>query len=453
VNGRRAAFASRRDRRRRAAWAPSRVFCLFLLTATLVGQTWRESALTSFDEVWQTINDTYYDAAMGGLDWAGIKRELRPRAEKATSAEGVRDVIRDMLARLGQSHFALMSASTADDTLPGPARVPIDIRVASPGIVITRVPPDSTATRAGLRAGQLVTAIDGKPVKEMIDAAHGRDERMRRWEVWRTAFRELHGADGSQAELLILDHAGAARNVRVTRARDTGESVQLGNLPPLSVQVESRAARTPGGREAGVIGFNIWMTAIDAPVAAAVDTFRRADGLVIDLRGNPGGLALMVNGIAGHLIAEPVSLGTMQTRQATLHFKVNPRLVTTDGRRVSPFAGPVAILVDELTASASEVFAGGLQSLGRARIFGRQTLGGVLPASTKKLANGDVLMHAIGDFVTSTGKRLEGVGVIPDEVAPLSITALAAGQDEPLEAALRWIDTKVKGKDRPDLPF
>jgi C-terminal processing protease CtpA/Prc len=49
-------------------------------------------------------------------------------------------------------------------------------------------------------------------------------------------------------------------------------------------------------------------------------------------------------------------------------------------------------------------------------------------------------MHAVGDFVTTTGKRLEGDGVIPDTLVPLSISALAAGRDEPLDAALRWID-------------
>ena len=137
------------------------------------------------------------------------------------------------------------------------------------------------------------------------------------------------------------------------------------------------------------------MTAIDAPIAAAVDRFRQADGLVFDLRGNPGGLALMITGFAGHLIADQVVLGTMQTRQASsLQMKVNPRLVTADGRRVTPFAGPVAILVDELTASASETLAGALQSLGRARIFGRQTMGQALPALTKRLPSGDVLMYA-----------------------------------------------------------
>jgi len=49
-------------------------------------------------------------------------------------------------------------------------------------------------------------------------------------------------------------------------------------------------------------------------------------------------------------------------------------------------------------------------------------------------------MYVMGDFVTSTGQRLEGDGVIPDEVVPLSITGLAAGHDATVEAALRWVD-------------
>ena len=128
------------------------------------------------------------------------------------------------------------------------------------------------------------------------------------------------------------------------------------------------------------------------------------------------------------------------TRQGTLSFHPNPRLSTPDGRRVAPFGGPVALLVDELTASTSECFAGGLQGLGRARVFGRQTMGQALPALTKRLPNGDVLMYAVGDFVTGAGRSLEGQGVVPDEIVLLSRSALAAGQDADLMAALRWVD-------------
>ena len=151
----------------------------------------------------------------------------------------------------------------------------------------------------------------------------------------------------------------------------------------------------------------------------------------------------MISGVAGHLFATPEVLGRMQIRSAApLEFRANPRLVTPDGVRVEPYSGPVAVLVDELTASASECFAGAVQSLGRARIFGRQTLGQALPASTRRLTNGDLLMYVIGDFVTANGRRLEGAGVLPDEVVPLSLTVLRAGRDATLEAALRWLDSR-----------
>ena len=153
----------------------------------------------------------------------------------------------------------------------------------------------------------------------------------------------------------------------------------------------------------------------------------------------------MISGVAGHILDSPALLGTMRMRQVPqLKFAANPRTSTSDGRVVTPYGGPVAILVDEMTASASECFAGGLQDLGRARIFGRTSMGQALPASTKRLANGDVLEYAVGDFVTSKGRSLEGTGVLPDEIQPLSIASLAAGHDDPLRAALAWIDRQSK---------
>ena len=129
------------------------------------------------------------------------------------------------------------------------------------------------------------------------------------------------------------------------------------------------------------------MAQIDKPIADAVDEYRHADGLVIDLRGNPGGLAAMVQGIAGQFMTDDTAvLGKMRMRDTELTFHPNPRLSTSDGRRVLPFSGPVAVLVDDLTGSASECFAAGVQSLGRVRAFGRQTMGAALPAQTRRLS-------------------------------------------------------------------
>jgi carboxyl-terminal processing protease len=96
--------------------------------------------------------------------------------------------------------------------------------------------------------------------------------------------------------------------------------------------------------------------------------------------------------------------------------------------------------MDGLSGSASECFAGGMQSLGRARVFGQRSMGQALPALFDRLPNGDVLIHAYGDFVTATGERLEGRGVVPDEEVPLRREDLLAGRDATLERALAWMD-------------
>jgi carboxyl-terminal processing protease len=176
-----------------------------------------------------------------------------------------------------------------------------------------------------------------------------------------------------------------------------------------------------------------------------MDQFRGADGIVIDLRGNPGGLAAMIMGLAGHFVSDRAVLGVMKTKDAEpLRFTVNPRLVNAAGVRVDPFKGPVAILVDGMTGSASECFAGGLQSLGRVRVFGQTSMGQALPALFDRLPNGDVFIHAWGDFVTGTGVRIEGRGVVPDEPVDLTREDLLAGRDAPLDAALAWIDRSAR---------
>ena len=189
------------------------------------------------------------------------------------------------------------------------------------------------------------------------------------------------------------------------------------------------------------------MTAVDAEFQQAMDEFRRADGIIIDLRGNPGGLAAMMMGISGHFLGDRVTLGVMKTRDNELRFVANPRLVTASGERVQPFAGPLAILVDSMSGSASECFAGGMQSIGRARIFGQTSMGQALPALFDRLPNGDVLIHAYGDFVTATGTRLEGRGVIPDEAVPLEPRG-SAGRPRPDDGGGARLDRPVAGRTR-----
>ena len=343
------------------------------IAATVHAQNeWKSLTLAAFNETWDTINQSFYDPTFGGLDWPGVAAELRPQVQNAATPEAARRVIQQMLARLHQSHFSLLTSAIASDALPGEAVVPVELRVMTDGVVIFRVRAGSTAERAGLKPGDRLVRVDNEEAQSWRASSVGSDERAKKLDEWRRAFRALHGQPGTVAVVDVLDPQGHERVASVARTVEPGDAVTLGNLPPMHVRTTVTDARTPSGKTVGVIAFNIWMTAVSDPFAAAIDKYRHSKGIVIDLRGNPGGLADMIRGIAGHLVSEPAVLGRMHMRAADLEFRANPRRSTAEGGGSSRSPGRWRCIVDDLTASASECFAGGLQSLGRARVFGRR---------------------------------------------------------------------------------
>ena len=402
------------------------------------------AALETFDAVWRIVRDTHFDKSLNGVNWEAAREEFRPQAHDARNAGDLRRVLNTMLGRLGQSHFVVIPGSIANDSSSAGTATPgIDVRLLDNTIVVTGVEEGGGAAAQAVRTGWSVVAIGGKPISELISRLQeAPDPRVRGLDAWRAVQGRLRGAEGSSVEVTFADGGGAHVTRTLRRQQEKGQPVTVGNLPTMYVHVTNEARRTPAGRQAAVIGFSVWMAAVDAPFQKAIDQHRSAAGIVIDLRGNPGGLAIMMTGIAGHFIGERLPLGVMKTRDSELKFTINPRLVTADGQRVDPFSGPVAILVDGMTGSASECFSGGMQSLKRVRVFGERSMGAALPSQFEKLPNGDVFIHATGDFVTADGTRLEGRGVVPDQEVPLTRADLLAGRDAPLEAALKWIDAE-----------
>lgn len=400
-------------------------------------------ATETFDAAWRIIRDSHFDPSMNGVDWMAVKAELGPRAAKAQTDNELRDVIRDMLGRLGLSHFALIPSGRDPGTGASPdlsGDPGFDVRLVGPELLVTHVDANGGAAAAGVRRGWRLVSLDAMPVFELMSRLPDTmPDRLRQVEVWRMVENRLRGPQGSLASLMFEDGQRDI-GVAVERRPEPGQPATVGNLPTMYVRVESEERRTEHGATAGIIRFNVWMPGVDPLFQQAIDRFRSKNAIVVDLRGNPGGLAAMIMGISGHFLTERKALGTMKTRAAELRFAANPRLVNAAGQRVEPFAGPVAILVDSMTGSASECFAGGMQSIGRARVFGQTSMGQALPAFFDKLPNGDVLIHATGDFVTADGTRLEGRGVVPDEPVALVRSDLLAGRDATLEAALRWID-------------
>jgi carboxyl-terminal processing protease len=167
----------------------------------------------------------------------------------------------------------------------------------------------------------------------------------------------------------------------------------------------------------------------------AISDLRDTPGIVLDLRGNPGGLGIMAMGLAGWFVSEEGQvLGTMLGRDSKTQFEINPRL--------EPYTGKLAILVNGSSASTSEILAQGLKDLGRARIFGTRTMGAALPSEVIQLPDGDRFQYPEANYTSFKGRVLEGNGVEPDVVAAPTIAALLAGRDMALESALSWITGK-----------
>jgi carboxyl-terminal processing protease len=240
----------------------------------------------------------------------------------------------------------------------------------------------------------------------------------------------LRGPAGSSVPVAVLDADGKALRFDLTRIDPPGTVAKFGNLPPMPVTFERRLI----GGDVGYITFSIFLDPprVMGEFTKAMAEFKGTRGLVIDLRGNPGGLGVMAMGIGGWFVTTPGSrLGAMTTRDSTLNFVLNPR--------ATPYTKPLAILIDPLSASTSEVLAGGLKDLGRARVFGETSAGAALPSQIVRLPSGDGFQFAVANYVSTGGQELEGRGVMPDVVAPPTREALLQGRDPALDAALEWI--------------
>lgn len=395
----------------------------------------RSRNVESFDVVWETVREKHWDAAFNGVDWEAARAELRPKVAAAATVAEAREVIAGLLRRLGQSHFSIIptdaySEDDLDDARRGDGYSGLAVRVLDGDAVVVRVEEGSPAASAGIRPGWIVLRVDGQelaPVVERARKAH--PSRLTQFYSSRAVERRLGGRVGEERRVTL--RAADAREIELTLAlaEEPGERSRLGNLPAQRVRFESKTL--PGN--IGYIRFNLFMapTMLAPRFEQAIREFEGTRGLVIDLRGNPGGIIGLAMGMAGWFVEEQTQLGTLITRDSRLNALVVPRTKRYDG--------PLAILVDECSLSTSEVFAGGMKDLGRARIFGAQTGGAALPSTIIRLPNGDGFQFAIANYVSQGGRTLEGAGVTPDELAPATRAALLRGQDPPLDAALRWI--------------
>jgi carboxyl-terminal processing protease len=392
----------------------------------------------SFDIVWSTVRDKHFDPALGGVDWNKVREQYAPRAAAAKSDSEFYSVLQQMLGELHQSHFNIIppEAIVQDDSHePKGGGIGIDLRLVEGLPTITRVEPDSKAAAAGLRPGFIIKKIDETTAEQIIGlfAKSTDSQTIKSLRITRTFLARINGAPETSVRMACVDQDNHTREATITRERLKGEmSERFGNFPPQYMEFEAKRV----ANNIGYIRFNIFVIGLLERIKSAIRSMRDAPGIIFDVRGNPGGVGGMAPGIAGVLGEKATSLGTMTMRAGYTRFFVNPQ--------PNPYPGPVVILTDGGSASTSEIFAAGLQELGRAGVVGERTAGAALPSIIQKLPTGALFQYAIGDFKTPKGTLIEGRGVNPDVEVKFTRRSLLDGRDVQLEAAIEQIMRQSK---------
>lgn len=241
---------------------------------------------------------------------------------------------------------------------------------------------DTPAARAGLRSGDVITEIDGEPIR--ADNVDG-------------AVQTLRGPPGTAVELTVL-RDGEPGPITLTVVR---ERIQVAS-------VRSRLLE-PGF---GYLRISTFQADTSRQVVRVLDELAEASGgtlsgLVLDLRSNPGGLLNSAVEIADTFIDEGVIVST----RGRLPFS-NTEFSASPGDRLD--GAPIIALIDSGTASASEVLAGALRDHGRARLMGNRSFGKGSVQTLLPLDNGDSLKLTTARYYTPNGTSIQARGLRPD---------------------------------------
>lgn len=373
--------------------------------------------LEVFHDVWEIVNEKYYDSAFNGVNWHAVRERYQPQVDNADNDLDFYGMLKRMVGELHDAHTRFST--------PEERRERERLQAVSAGIaifeveakpVVVWVEPNSDAARAGAEEGMIAVSIDGKPIADKLAEVRARvagssTDRAVKLRIYRMI---LEGDAGTTLRIRLARGDGSTLDAELTR-----------RVVPDTAVVTSR--RLQSG--VGYIKLTLWKSPIRKEFKKALRQLVDAPGIVIDIRGNPGGEAEEVVKIASFFFSKHVPFGKFFSRFGKAIY-----LRTDDDEQI--YTGPVAILVNEGSGSGSELFAGVMQESGRAIVVGRRSCGCVLGISKfRKLKGGGELAVSEYGYQSPQGKSFEGTGVVPNKPVELTISDIQHRRDAALEEA------------------
>jgi carboxyl-terminal processing protease len=293
-------------------------------------------------------------------------------------------------------------------------------------IVVADVFPGSNAAQAGVEPGMIVTALDGHPIAERLSEA---------------AKTVLPYSTERATKLRILSSvfSGSLETpFAATLERENGSLFEV-KFARQTLSVEPRVSSAKLTSGFGYIRFDEFHPSLVKDFKKAAENLGNTPGLILDLRRNHGGVGATLEAMA-NLFFDKKTLfeRRMSRKQVTASERDGHQAeekqfyVGRTGGQI--YSGPVVILVSEYSASATEVFAAGMQDSGRAALVGSQSCGCVLGITHDRvMKGGGVLEISEVLWFSPKNRKLEGEGVIPDKVAVPTIASLREKRDVVLE--------------------
>jgi carboxyl-terminal processing protease len=392
-----------------------------------------------FDAVWQTVNDKYFDPSFGGKDWQAIGDEYRQQLATVQDDGTFWFLVANpMLFELGVSHIGALPSELSnelDSITFATGSLGMDVRLMDGMAVVIQVIEGSPADEAGLRPGFVVTSVDGRTPSDFPDLQTPPDnERNRRRNGVSGIRSALYGEVGTEVVIEYLDANDQTQRTTLQFAPRSDNSCAQFDLSLSPACTEFEVKRLANG--IGYIRFSGFLETVLESVLQAIDDLHDAPALIIDLRGNPGGQFFVRKTIASQLVGEPKLFMRYQKRDGMEEAYLDSVS--------NAYPGVVVILVDELSQSSSEEFAGSLQALGRATIIGSQSPGSCLVMNVELLPKDAILVYPFAQSQAPNGRVLEDNGVVPDIEVALDRAQLLQGIDAQLEAAIEYAEEQIR---------
>jgi len=365
-----------------AAFAAAAAVSFIDVGNTRVKAALEDSPKAILDEAWQIVNNEYVDPNFNKTDWKAVRQDLlsrnytsREQAYKALAA--ALEKLEDPYTRfMDPKQFEALTSQTSGELSGIGIRLEQDNKTKS--LLVVEPIDGSPALKAGMRSGDEIVAIDNRMTYGM---------------TVEEASELIRGEAGSKVQLRIR-RDGKLFNVSITRARI--------ELPAVRYSVKQE-----GSQRYGYIRLNEFSAHAAEQMRNAIRklTAQNVNGFVLDLRGNPGGL-----------LQSSIEISRMWMDRGAI-----VKTVDRKGKSIREFANqtaltklPLVVLVDNDSASSSEILTGALMDNKRATIVGTQTFGKALVQSVHSLSDGSGLAVTIAHYYTPKGTDISKKGITPD---------------------------------------